>query len=58
VEVGAAYVRIRPYVSQRDIRALEAFRDLGADIAAAFDRFHDRLDADDPELQEADHDRA
>jgi len=59
VEVGGAYVRIRPYVAPRDLRALEALHDLATDLSAAFDKFHDRLEADDPaELQEAHDDRS
>jgi hypothetical protein len=57
VEVGGAFVRIRPYLSPRDQLALQALHDLSRDLADAFDRFHDRLAASAThELQEAPHD--
>lgn len=42
-QVGGAFVRIRPYVSDDDARALAALSDLAHDVAAAFDRFHAQL---------------
>lgn len=46
MEVGAAFVRIRPYVAERDARSLAALDRLTHDIASAFDRFHEDIGAD------------
>lgn len=43
MEVGGAYVRIRPYVTDEDARALAALEQLARDVAGAFDRFRDTL---------------
>lgn len=41
MEVGSAFVRIRPFVADEDVRALEALDRLSHDVAAAFDRFRE-----------------
>jgi hypothetical protein len=44
VQVGGAYVRIRPRVSEEDLRALEALDRLVHELAEAFDRFRATID--------------
>jgi hypothetical protein len=46
VEVGSAFVRIRPFVDDRDLRALAALHQLCRGIDAAFETFYDALAAD------------
>lgn len=53
-EVGGCFVRIRPFVGERDLRALAALRDLCRSIDAAFDEFYETLAGDDPALSEGD----
>lgn len=52
MEVGSAFVRIRPHLDERDARALQALHELARSIDKAFDEFYDSLAGDEPALPE------
>ena len=49
MQVGGAYVRIRPRLAEEDVRALEALDRLVHDLADAFDRFRETVNVSSPE---------